>query len=121
MAKEYPRSRRVAEQILRELSVVIQQELKDPRLGPVTVTDVDVSPDLSHAKVYVSFLTAEDHDERLEILRGAGGFLRRELGRRVVMKRLPELRFIYDESFDRADRIERLIADAVSRDERGRS
>ena len=119
--KEYPRSHRVAEQILRELSEVIRDEVKDPRLGPVTVTQVDLSPDLRHAKVYVSFLTAEDSDERLAILRGAGGFLRRELGRRLVMKRLPELRFFYDESFDRAERLERLIADAVSRDGKQRS
>ncbi len=117
MAKEYPRSRRVAEQLTREISGVVRDEVKDPRLGPVTVTGVDVSPDLRYATVFVAFLGEQrGREEKLQVLTHAAGFIRHELGRRVVMKILPRLRFEYDESLDEADRLDRLIDAARATD-----
>ena len=117
MAREFSRTRRVGEQIQRELAQLIQQELKDPRLGMVTVSAVDVSRDLSHAKVYISTLNPEqDIDQTLQVLRRAAGFLRRELGRRMTMRIVPELRFVYDESIQRGSRLTSLIEEAVSKD-----
>ncbi|HYW93627.1 MAG TPA: 30S ribosome-binding factor RbfA [Gammaproteobacteria bacterium] len=117
MAKEYPRTRRVAEQLVRELSEVIRDEVKDPRLGPVTVTDVEVSRDLRYAKVFVSFLgQREGRMEKLAVLTHAAGFIRHELGERVVMKVIPRLRFEYDESLDEAERLDRLIDAARAED-----
>lgn len=117
MPKEFSRSSRVAEQIQRELAELIQLELKDPRVGLITVTGVDLSADYAHAKVY--YTTLADAAARGGIdagLRRASGFLRRELGRRIRIHTLPELHFVYDASVERGDRLSRLIDEAVQAD-----
>jgi ribosome-binding factor A len=118
MPKEYSRSSRVAEQIRRELAELIQLELKDPRVGLVTLTDVEITPDYANAKVYFSSLKGEAGvDEVLSGLGAASGFLRRELGRRVRIHTLPELHFVYDRSVEQGDRLSRLIDEAVKSDQ----
>jgi len=117
VAREFSRTRRVGEQIQRELAQLIQQELKDPRLGMVTVSAVEVSRDLAHAKVYITTVNPEqDIEQQLKVLRRAAGFLRRELGRRMIMRIVPVLRFVYDESIERGSRLTSLIEEAVSKD-----
>jgi ribosome-binding factor A len=119
MPKEYSRTTRVAEQLQRELSELIRGSIKDPRLGPVTVTEVTVSRDLGHAKVFVSFLgRQEGREERLGILNHASSFLQRELGRRLKMRAIPIPHFVYDELLDKSAQLDRLIHDAVAEDQR---
>ncbi len=117
MAKEYQRSTRVAEQLQRELAGMIGRVLEDPRTGMVTVTGVQVSKDLSHAKVFVSSLGGSlPHAELVQSLQHAAGFLRHELGRAISLRVTPELRFQYDETQERAARLEALIDRANSDD-----
>lgn len=118
MPREFSRSRRVGEQIQRELADLIQRELKDPRLGFVTVSGVEVSRDMAYAKVFVSVLGSEgdDVERNLQALTRAAGFLRRELGRRIKLRNTPELRFVYDESIERGARMDALIRRAVEHD-----
>jgi ribosome-binding factor A len=113
--KTSQRARRVADQIQRELAELLREELKDPRVRMVTVTGVDVSADLAHAKVYFTSLVGEE--ERREIAAGlarAGGFLRTALGRRMRIHNIPELHFIHDASVEEGVRLSRLIDDAVA-------
>jgi ribosome-binding factor A len=117
MPKEFSRSSRVAEQVQRELAELIRLELKDPRVGLVTITGVELTPDYAHAKVF--YTTLADPSARQDIdagLRRASSFLRRELGRRIRIHTLPELHFIFDESVERGDRLSRLIDEAVASD-----
>ena len=118
MAKEFSRSRRVGEQIQRELAELVQRELKDPRLGMITISAVEVSRDMSVAKVYFTVLGDESHDEKssLQALEHAGGFLRRELGHRMRLRSVPELRFHYDHSIEKGSRLSALINEAVASD-----
>lgn len=116
MAKEFSRTRRLGEQIQRELAVLIQREVKDPRVGFVTVSAVDVSRDLAHAKVYITELGEAGHrDECLQALNHAASFLRHELGQRLSVRHIPELKFTYDTSIERGARLESLIKQAVSK------
>ncbi len=118
MAKEFSRTRRLGEQIQRELAEIIQRELKDPRVGFVTVSAVDVSRDLKYAKVYITELGEESHrEELLEALSHAAGFLRRELGRRLTVRAVPELRFQYDTSIEYGAKLEALIDEVIAKDE----
>jgi ribosome-binding factor A len=111
------RQRRVADQIQRELAEIIRAELKDPRVGMVTLTSVEVSPDLAHAKIFFTTLAGdEQRDEVLKGLKRASGFLRSELGHRIKVHNTPELHFVYDESVERGVRLSRLIDDAVAGD-----
>lgn len=120
MPREYPRAWRVGEQIQRELSELIRSEVKDPRVGMVTVMGVDVSADLAHAKVYVSSLEpAHELDEAVAALNRAAGFLRGRLGRRLRIRTVPELRFLRDDSVERGVRLTHLIDEVVAK-ERGR-
>lgn len=110
------RLRKVADQIRRELSDLVRTELKDPRIGMVTFTDVVVSPDFAHAKVYFTLLGSEsDRVRTQEGLNSASGYLRSELGRRVRTHNTPELRFFYDESVERGANLSKLIDRAVGR------
>jgi ribosome-binding factor A len=114
VSKETPRSTRLADQIQRDLAELIRRELKDPRVGLVTVTDVEVSRDLSHAKVFVSSLAdAETHEHTIAALQHAAGFLRARLGHALRLRTVPELHFVYDESVERGVRLSRLIDEAV--------
>jgi ribosome-binding factor A len=117
MPKEFQRSTRVAEQIQRELAGMVGRVLEDPRAGMVTVTAVQVSKDLSHAKVFVSSLGGSlPHGDLVAQLQHASGFMRHELGRAMKLRIQPELRFIYDETQERAERLEALIAKANAPD-----
>ena len=119
MPKEYARSTRVAEQLRRELSEMIRFGVKDPRAEGASVTDVEVSKDLSYAKVYFSRL--EDDPERIRetraALQRAAGFLRRELGKALRLRHVPELRFEYDRSIAEGMRMDDLIARAREKDQ----
>ena len=117
MAKEYQRSTRVAEQLQRELAGMIGRVLEDPRVGMVTVTAVQLTKDLSYAKVYVSSIGGSlTQQELVHALQHASGFMRHEIGRAMKLRIQPELRFYYDETEERAARLEALIARANSED-----
>ena len=104
------RMRRVNEAVKEVLSSQLALGLKDPRIGFVTVTGVDTSPDLRAARVYVSILGSEEEREAaLEGLRSSKGFLQSRIGDELRMKRTPTLSFHYDETVERADRMTRLI------------
>jgi ribosome-binding factor A len=111
MAKK--RVARLNEQLKRELTTLLQFEVKDPRIGPVMVTDVEVSPDLYHAKVFVSIRgDAEEKASGMAGLRAASGYLRTEVGRRMRIRRSPELHFSQDDTLEHAMHIERLLQEA---------
>ena len=111
------RGRRLEEQLLRLLADLVRREVKDPRIGLVTVTAVQAAQDLSEAKVFVlPFGGSEAGPEFLEGLTKAAGFLRGEVGRRVGLRHAPRLSFEIDETFDKAARLTALISDAVKRD-----
>ncbi|MDE1981811.1 MAG: 30S ribosome-binding factor RbfA [Betaproteobacteria bacterium] len=113
----FPRSRRIGDQIQKDLSDLIRRELKDPRVGMVTITAVEVSADYSHAKVYVASLQGPESLKRsLEALRESAGFLRRLLGRRLTTRTQPQLHFLEDQTLDRAMAITSLIDEAVASD-----
>jgi len=111
--REFNRSQRVSSQIQRELAIILQSGVKDPRLGFVTVSDVDLSQDLSVAKVYFTVLNADASvvNDNLTILNQSIPFIRRELGRRLRMRNCPEIRFLFDDSVERGMRIAELISD----------
>jgi ribosome-binding factor A len=101
---------RVGEQVKKELSQIIQQEIKDPRIGFVTVTGVEMSGDLQIAKVYVSvFGNAEQKEQTLAGLEKAKGYMRSEIGRRIHLRHVPELTFVIDESLEHSEHINRLL------------
>lgn len=116
---EYKRSDRVSALLLQELVDFVQKDLKNPELGFVTLTAIDLTDDLRHAKVYV---VARGEDEErakaLEILNGAAGRMRKSLGKHLKLRFAPTLTFVGDESFDRADRIQRLL-DRIHEEEDG--
>ncbi|CAI8364624.1 MAG: 30S ribosome-binding factor [Oceanospirillaceae bacterium UBA2001] len=120
MAQEYSRTQRVADQIQRELAALIQREVKDPRLGMATVSAVEVSRDLSHAKVFVTVLNGgEDQQEITEsvkALNNASGFLRSQLGQRMKLRIVPTLRFHFDDSLSRGNYLSNLIDQARASD-----
>ena len=108
------RLRRVADQIQRELSGLLRAELKDPRVGMITLTGVEMSPDLAHAKVFFTVLGDAEALARTEAgLQRAAGFLRGQLGSRLKLRVTPELRFLHDASVERGVRLSKLIDDAV--------
>ena len=108
------RSARIADQIQRSLAEVIRLELRDPRVGLVTLTGVELSRDQSHAKVFFTVLGAPSEAENaLEGLTRAAGFLRSELARQLTTRKVPELHFAYDESVERGIRLTRMIDEAV--------
>jgi ribosome-binding factor A len=112
------RMRRVDEAVREVLSDAISKDLRDPRVGFVTVTAVKTSPDLRHARVYVSVLGDElTRSETLDGLRSAHGFLQGRVAAELRIKHTPALTFTYDESIDRAMRISRLIEEGPDRDE----
>jgi ribosome-binding factor A len=112
------RANRVGEQMKKELSDIIGRKIKDPRIGFVTVTDVQVSGDLQLAKVYISVLG--DEEQRQNTLKGlakAKGFIRSEIGQRIRLRKTPEISFEFDESIDYGNRIETLLHE-LNKDEK---
>jgi ribosome-binding factor A len=117
MPKDFPRSRRIAEQVQRELSDIIRLELKDPRVGMITITDVEVTPDTAYAKVYFTLMgDATRVKETTTALAHAAGFLRSELAHRLKLRVVPQLLFKYDASVERGARLSQLIDAAVADD-----
>lgn len=119
MPKEFARARRVEEQLKRLLADLVLREIKDPRVGLVTITAVEVSRDLTHARVFFTpFAGQGDAEAALAALRHAAGYLRHELRQAMRLRVTPELDFRIDESVERGARMSSLISAAVAEDER---
>lgn len=120
MAREFARTDRVAQEIQKEVAMIIQREVKDPRLGMVTVNAVEVTRDLAYAKVFVTFFTLEGQnvDQSAEILNEAASYIRTLLAKRIKARIMPELRFVYDKSMVEGVRMTNLVNEAVASDEK---
>jgi ribosome-binding factor A len=117
MPREVPRARRIADQVQRTVSQLLLREVRDPRLKPMTVTHVKVSPDLSHIWVKYTLLSGDSHDAlQREILDEAATYLRGPLGRALRLRVAPTLHFAPDEELERSNRLDELIARAVRED-----
>jgi len=117
MPREFPRARRVEEHLKRLLSEQIRREVKDPRVGLITITAVEVSRDLTHARVFFTpFAGVGDPGAALEALRHASGFLRHQIRKLMRLRVAPELVFQVDDSIERAAKLSALIHDAVESD-----
>lgn len=119
MSREFSRTDRVAEQLQRELALILQREIKDPRVGMPTVSAVEITKDLQHAKVFISFLgkdTEEEISAALQVLERAEGFIRSTLATRVRMRIMPQLHFKHDRSIQRGQEMSTLIAKALHKD-----
>ena len=118
MSKKSPRLYRVEELIRRELAQILQREIRDPRIGMVTISEVEVARDLAQAKIFVSIL--DDAPEKIKItmdsLKEAAGFLRTELAHKVSLRTTPRLIFVYDDSIARGNRISRLIDETMAKE-----
>lgn len=117
MAKEFSRTRRIAQQLQQELAVVLQRDMKDPRIGFVTVNDVDVSRDLSYAKVFVTFFE-EDKDgaRKANALIAAAPYIRTLVAGRMKLRVMPEIRFVYDSSLVEGMRMSNLVSQVINSD-----
>ena len=115
MKRGHGRAQKLGDLIQRELSDLLQRELRDPRVGMITITGVDVSPDISHAKVLYTTLDPAHVPEAAKGLKRAAGFLRSQLAKRIKLYSTPELRFEYDESVERGDRLSRLIDSVIKK------
>ncbi|HTG96075.1 MAG TPA: 30S ribosome-binding factor RbfA [Burkholderiales bacterium] len=113
MKKGQGRPQRLGDLIQREVAELIRLEVRDPRVGMITITSVDVSPDITHAKIFFTLLEKEKLPATLEGLSRSAGFLRAQLAKRIKMYTTPELRFVYDESVERGDHLSRLIDAAL--------
>ena len=112
MAKEFSRSNRIAEQMRRELADLLQFEVKDPRIGMVTVTEVEVTGDMEHAKVFYS---AQAGTPALQAgLEKSAGFLRTQIAKRMLLRKVPQLHFVYDASIDYGMKMGKLIDEALA-------
>ncbi len=118
MPREFLRSDRMAEQLRRELAEIIQDEIKDPRVGFLSFTEVRMSRDLSHAVVYCSVLDAEQLHESINVLNRAAGFIRKSIGRRIQARIVPTLKFVADESIIRGAEMDELISEAIDSDKK---
>lgn len=123
MSKEFSRVDRLSQQMKKEMAVILQREIKDPRLhSMITVSDVEVSRDLSHAKVFVTFLGLADDkvEDNLKILNDASGFVRSLIGKRIQARIVPHIRFAFDESLNEGIRMATLVSTARAEDDRRR-
>ena len=120
MPREFSRTQRIADQIQRDLAGILQLEMRDPRLGMVTINEVKVSQDLSYSDIYVTFLGIDESKESFKtatkVLNQASGYLRTRLGKALRLRFVPALRFHYDESLLRGQHLTTLIERAVSDD-----
>ncbi|GEK08390.1 30S ribosome-binding factor RbfA [Pseudoalteromonas sp. McH1-7] len=117
--REFSRTDRVAQQIQKEIAVILQREIKDPRLGMVTVSAVEVSRDLSYAKVFITVLNTNDEDktkQSVAILNEATGYIRSLLGKRIRARIMPELKFVIDNSLMEGMRISNLVDSVIRED-----
>ncbi len=118
MPREFSRSQRMAEQLRRELAEIVRDEIKDPRLGFVSFTEIRMSRDLSHAVVYCSVLDSESQDQAVEILNRAVGFIRKEIAHRIRARIVPTLKFVVDDSVIRGVTMDELISEAIESDKK---
>ncbi|WP_281558529.1 30S ribosome-binding factor RbfA [Thalassomonas sp. RHCl1] len=119
MAREFARTDRVGQQIQKEVAIILQREVKDPRLSMATVSAVEVSRDLAYAKVFVTFFTNEktEIDESVAILNEAAGFIRSLLAKQLRARIMPQLRFVYDHSMAEGVRMTSLVDQAIAKDQ----
>jgi ribosome-binding factor A len=118
MAKEFSRTRRIAQQLQQELAMVLQRDMKDPRIGFITVNDVDVSRDLSYAKVFVTFFEEDTElvQQKIDALTVAAPYIRTLVAGRMKLRVMPELRFIYDSSLVEGMRMSNLVTQVINKD-----
>jgi ribosome-binding factor A len=120
MAREFKRTDRVAEQLQREVAQIVQLEVKDPRVGMVTVSGVEISRDLYYATAFVTFLGIEESpksiEQALDILNQAAGFVRAQIGKRMKMRVIPNIKFEFDASIARGSELSALIKQARDKD-----
>lgn len=116
MPREFSRSERVAGQLRRELAQLVQAEVKDPAVGFVSISDVEVTRDLAHAKVYVTVFNADEAERSIRALQRAAGFLRARLGQCMRIRAVPELHFRHDASVETGMRMDALIDAAIAGD-----
>ncbi|MBE5252708.1 MAG: 30S ribosome-binding factor RbfA [Enterobacterales bacterium endosymbiont of Blomia tropicalis] len=120
MAKEFGRPQRVSQELQKEIAMILQREIKDPRLGMmVTVSGVEVSRDLAYAKVFVTFLNDKDEEavkNGLKALKEASGYIRILLGKAMRLRIVPELTFFYDNSLIEGMRMSNLVSSVVKND-----
>ncbi len=120
MAREFSRTRRVGQELQKEIAMILQREIKDDRLKLVTVSGVELSRDLNYAKVFVTFL--ENDPEKIEqgmaVLKDASGFIRSLVGKAMRLRVTPELRFSYDQSLVEGMRISTLVSSTIAEDKR---
>ena len=119
MAKAFNRSSRVGHELQKEIAIILQREIKDPRLGMVTVSGVDISRDLSYAKVFVTFLNDDDPqviDQGLNVLNDAKGYIRTLIGKAMRLRIIPEIKFFYDESLVKGMQMSSLVSDVIKQD-----
>ena len=124
MAREYSRGQRVAGYLKRELAILLQREVRDPRVGMVNITGLKISRDSAHATVFFTVLGSEDQqqvEESLLALNQGAGFMRSQLARDSKMRTVPHLRFVHDTSVGRGAYMEDLIERAVSEDNQRQS
>lgn len=128
MAREFSRTQRVAQEMQKEIAIILQREIKDPRIGMATVSGVEVSRDLAYAKVFVTFLNVlvDGHDsemvkEGIKALNEASGFIRSLLGKAMRLRIIPELTFSYDSSLVEGMRMSNLVSNVVKNDEKRRA
>jgi ribosome-binding factor A len=117
MPRDFKRSERVSGLLRRELAQMIQQEIKDPEVGFVSLSDVEVSRDLAHAKVYVTVFNSEHAADSIKALKRAAGFLRTRLGQELRMRSVPQLHFEHDDSVETGQRMDQLIDKAIGTDQ----
>ncbi|RJG51303.1 30S ribosome-binding factor RbfA [Motilimonas pumila] len=120
MAKEFSRTQRVGQQIQKEIAGILQREVKDPRIGMVTVSGVEVSRDLAYATVYVTLLNndSDSVEESMHGLSEASGYVRILLGKALRLRIVPEIRFVYDNSLVEGLRLSGLVSEAISSDKK---
>lgn len=124
MAKEFSRTQRVAQEMQKEIAIILQREIKDPRVGMATVSGVEVSRDLAYAKVFVTFLNDNEPQQiktGVSALQDASGFIRSLLGKAMRLRVVPELTFSYDNSLVEGMRMSNLVSQVVQKDRARRS
>lgn len=117
MAKEFGRNARVSSQMQKELSLILQRDIDDPRLGFVTINEVEVTKDLAVAKVYVTVLNVDEQGKKANVkrLNELAPVIRHQLAKRMRLRHISELRFYYDDSFDTGMRVAELLSDTDKR------
>ena len=123
MQRDFSRTDRVAQQVQQEIAMILQRDFKDPRVGWTTVSAVEVSKDLAYVTVFVTFFgkEGEEIEETIEILNKAGGYFRSEIGKRMRLRIVPEVKFEYDNSLVTGIEMSRKVDDAINKDKNRRA